>query len=100
MSQITYLYTIEGTDWFDAIPVMSNFRAIANVINGGLDDDNFNAASAFKVDRIRASSKLEAPLINPDSDIIIEIAEGSYMAILDPSANEVLRIESAGVTLV
>src|SRR4030042_273209 len=101
MGTLSYPYTITDAQWFDAVPVTADYLALKNVLNGGLDQNNFSATMDPVLDDLALDDCLIAESIQPAASLSIAFANGKAFVfrLQSTPATEYLRIEAGEGTI-
>ncbi len=102
MGTLSYPYTLSDTLWFDAVYTWANFQAVQNLINGGLNEDNWDATASPTIAVLTASEEIATNLLEPAGSLEIEIPENKKEEIRlesDPLSTIYMQIDADGVTI-
>jgi hypothetical protein len=81
MATIVLPNTRVDTQWFDANPVMQNFNAIKNAVNGMLDGQNVNASSNITVSSLSLNSSLQTQTLNLTGNVTVQLNSSTGFSI-------------------
>ena len=95
MATLSYPFTITDTQWFDANVVMTNFNAVKNQLNGGLDQQNYKSTSTLTLTSIQVSNKTTVPSITPTGSLTLKLSSGECFAV-HYGANDVFLVDEDG----
>lgn len=97
---LNYTYTITDASHYDAFPLMRNWDKIAEVINGGIDEDNIDSGSVLNWQEVTIQQGWNTPLLDLTSDLNVHIKEDKTWLIRDESLVTLLKVEESGTVTI